>query len=352
MSDFLNQDKDFPYLVSQCVNIMNAMKGTTILKGEEWMTYSEGIGTKLLGHLVNMYSLYMGTNIKFNNDQTSKFIDFASINILSRAAWETYLCYYFIFIDPESKSEREFRFLIWDLAGYLERQGFNVELAVNRVKKMKELEDIEKLKERIKVHPKYLELTPNEQNKVLNSNWKFGKKIPELAKIAGFDEEHFGTIYSFLCGYSHNSRNSVMQVYYAKDHKTQQDLSKPEIAIATIILSNFIRSYSILHPHLSKMYNDNKLLKKVSEAWIAIGKGMKSSKIEVFEFVSERLLIDIKSLNLSTSFAELNMNEKDKLELLMDYGNLYFMNFTKGEVDSVKTMDDFIQLVMKYKDNI
>ena len=83
MTDFLNQDKDFPMLVSHCVNVMGALAGEPISKEESWIAYSEGIGTKLLGHLVNIYSLYNGTHIKLNDNKNIKFIIITLIKLLT-----------------------------------------------------------------------------------------------------------------------------------------------------------------------------------------------------------------------------------------------------------------------------
>lgn len=277
MSDVLNPEIDFPILVSHCIDVMGALAGEPIAKEESWISYSEGIGTKLLGHLVNVFSLYNGTKLKFGDKQNIKFIDFASMNILTRAAFEAYLCFYFIFRDSKDVNEREFRFLIWDLAGYLERQGFIAELEESRKTKNKEKLELDSLVVKIRDHQYFRSLDTREQARVLNSNWKFGKSIPELAELAGFDKEYFGTIYSYLCGYSHNSRNSVMQVYQAKDLLKQKVQAKSEIGLVIIILANFIKEYSQLHPKTDIVHNGNKYANGCCNAWIMIGKNMKKS---------------------------------------------------------------------------
>ena len=349
MNDYLNSENDFPFLFDKTFHIMSHMKGVKVSNG--WMTYAEGLGKKLLGHLTAVYSLYRGTNIILHNKAEIKFIDFSSICILSRAALETYLTFYFIFCDSKNQSEREFRYLVWDLAGYIERQGFLVELKESRRIKEKELNELNEVKKKIRSHQYFNSLSDSLKNRVLNGDWKMGNKIPDVAEKAGFSKEYIGTLYSYLCGHSHTSRASAMQVYQAEDFQMQKELAVSEVGIATILISCFLFDYSTLFFQIKNAFEKDKATYNCARAWRELGHNLKTSELEVIEYIANELQIDPHDLSKSTTFESLNLSNERIIELAKKFCKTHFITIDKDTMDNLKSINDLIEIVQVVREN-
>jgi len=349
MNDYLNQEKDFPFLFDRCFHIMSIMKGVKV--SNWWMTYAEGLGKKLLGHLTAIYSLHRGTNIVLHNKDEIKFIDFSSICILTRAALETYLTFYYIFCDSKNDSEKEFRFLIWDLAGYIERQGFLVELTESREIKARELEELTKVNEKIKLHPYFSSLTDSMKSRVLNGEWKMGNKVPDLAAFAGFNKQYIGTLYSHLCGHSHTSRASVMQVHRVADLSTEKELSLPDVGVATILLASFLIDYSTLFDEVRKALENERATYNCAKAWKKLGQDLKTSLLEVIEFISTELNIYSKSLSNVTTFESLNITKETKVKLLVKFSKNHFIDIKQIKEKEINTIGDLAEVIRLIREN-
>lgn len=265
----MTQEEDFIALLGHFKSVTSSLKGQVVEK--EWMIYVNGVGIKLFRHVSSLYSLYQGTKLQFGPNQFLDFVDYGSINVLTRAAFETALAFHFIFCEPADIEEREFRFMCWDYAGFLERQGFPTISDEGREVKVTEAKAMGKVKLEIQAHSSFERYTKKQQKKILDGEWRLGQSWTSIAVAAGYSEKYFKSIYSLLCGYAHTGRLSVLQIQQAKTKVIQKELADVCIGYSCIIMSNFLFGYSSLFPIADRTFRSNLPAFNVAQMWRNIG---------------------------------------------------------------------------------
>jgi len=245
------------------------MKGQPV--EEEWMILAEGMAMKLFGHVSSLLSLYQGTKLQIASDQFLDFVDHASINVLTRAAFETSLAFHFIFCEPTDADERDFRFMCWDYAGFLERQGFPTNTDEGRELKASEAKALDELDTKIQAHPRFAYFTDKLQKKILEGEWRPGRSWTSIAVSAGYSKEYFKSTYSYLCGYAHTGRLSVLQITQARTRDTQHSLADVCIGYGCIIMSNFLFGYASLFQNADQAFRSHRLAYQTAQMWREIG---------------------------------------------------------------------------------
>src|SRR3972149_10962802 len=87
---------------------------------------AEGLATKFFFHAASVLYLSRRTNIPDFPSAPLKFLDPASIDVLARAAFETFLAFHYVFVAPISSEEKDYRYWAWRAAGLAERQNITV----------------------------------------------------------------------------------------------------------------------------------------------------------------------------------------------------------------------------------
>ena len=231
---------------------------------------------KVFGHLSSLYMLRMGTRIKITDQSGINYVDVGSISVLARAAFETYLTFHFIFIDPASAEESRFRFDCWDLAGYLERLKHPTMSQEAKEKQSQELAQAEKTKAEIQVSPFYGNLSDKQRKALLKGEWKLHRSWHELAIRAGFGEAYFKSTYAYLCGHAHSGRVSVMQIQQALTREQQEAVSKVWFDVGKVIMAKFIVDYVLLCRATHEISTAYPEMMKVAMEWIAIARSASS----------------------------------------------------------------------------
>ena len=121
-----------------------AVRGKKLSGDLAWQVDAEALAMKLFFHLGSSFQLQEGTTLPEIAGVTPHYIDFPSVSTLTRAAFETYLCFHYIFIQPNSLEEKSFRHDIWELGGFLDRQRFTVTTPEGRAKLEEEKKVVEK----------------------------------------------------------------------------------------------------------------------------------------------------------------------------------------------------------------
>ena len=162
------------------------------------------------------------------------FFDSASINVVSRAAFETLLIFYHIFINPISVEERDFRYISWVLSGLIERQNFPIQSQKGKKQIEHEKEIIDAFIERLKANRHFEALSPKQQRAIIEKgNWRFSS-WSDLSVEAGLDETHGTSFYKYLCGYAHSGNLSALQIRDARSKHIQKELSASAMSLIMI----------------------------------------------------------------------------------------------------------------------
>ena len=176
------------------------------------------------------------------------FFDSASINIVSRAAFETFLIFHHIFIQPTSIGKRDFRYISWVLSGLIERQNFPILSQKGKKQIEHEKEIIDTCIDRLKTNKHFAALSPKQKRTIIEKgNWRF-LSWADLAVKAGLDATHGTSFYKYLCGYAHSSNLSVLQIREARSKHIQKELSASAMTLIMISMANMIKAYCDLFP--------------------------------------------------------------------------------------------------------
>jgi hypothetical protein len=265
----MDKEEEYITLLRHFVRVTGALRGEQLF--EEWMEFAEGISMKLFGHVSSLYLLYQGNRVRLNEKMYIDFIDHSSINVLTRAAFETALAFHFIFCDSNDIEERHFRFLCWDLAGFLERQGLHTISEEGRTLKAREAKMLEGVKNKIIAHHSFKKYTKKQQLGILKGNWRLWHSWSDIAVKAGYSKEYFESIYSYLCGYAHTGRLSVLQIQQAISRDVQKQLAKVCLDYGLIIISNFLFGYATLFPKVKEAFESDQTEFNIAKMWREIG---------------------------------------------------------------------------------
>lgn len=99
------------------IKIAEANKGTP-LGEDDRLLEAEGLCKKFMGHAASALCLFGSTTLPGVKvtDKGIRFFDPGSINVLGRAALEAFLVFHYVFIEPRSDDEKDFRYYLWLIA--------------------------------------------------------------------------------------------------------------------------------------------------------------------------------------------------------------------------------------------
>lgn len=246
----LNLNHDFLELHDFCVRATNLKDGVRIPESDRWMFDSQSLVTKLLFHTASVWHLSHGTKLR----DGKLFVDFSSGLVITVAAFETYLAFYYIFVNPSDPEERDLRHFAWRLYGLTERQKYRPFLRQESKELIdSELNEIDQLVEAIKQNKRFTMLDKDEQKHPLKGNWRRGLKWPELAEIAGFDKTSFERIYSYMKSFAHSEGRSAQQIPLGRNHNLQSELFNSCLLYSTVVLARFVFAYASLYSDVNEM---------------------------------------------------------------------------------------------------
>jgi hypothetical protein len=262
----MNQDADYDILLRLLVNVVQAQAGEPIAPGRSWLFDAETLAKKLFEHLVSLRALSKGHRFEFDGKPAFDFIDHSSIKVIARAAFETYLVFFFIYGGSDA-TLGEFRHTIWRYAGLIDRQKSPATTSEARQVQGDEKIEIERLKPGIEASPYLRTYTEQQAKKILAGDWRGGHPWHSLGTSAGFHESYFRGVYGYLCGYSHASYISAMQVGQARSLTEQRMLASMCIGIGAKLMAHFTHAYAELFKTAKSILMSDTVAKSVADRW-------------------------------------------------------------------------------------
>lgn len=260
----------YPVLLGLMIRLVDSQAGE-IKPGEAWRNNGKTLPLKLYRHLISMFRLSEGAMI----GDPLHHIDHSSINVIARAALETYLVWHYLF-GPQPTEQSKFRFLTWRLGGLMDIQQHKAMSTFGLEVQRDGLIQIEPLRKEITAFPQYQELTTKQQNKLLDGDWKIVMKTDDFASEAGFHGTYFKNVYRHLCGYSHASYISADQVATASELKMQTELAHGILGIGVVVMAHFACSYPKQFPEAQAVLDADPEAKAVAETWAFMAEDMNS----------------------------------------------------------------------------
>ena len=243
-------------LLDLLFQIIEAQSNQHIEPGQEWLNDAQVLSIKLYNHLTSIQRLSQGASTNHRGTAQTGYIDHASVQVVSRAALETYLVFFYIY-GTTNQSLSQFRYKTWHLAGLTDRQKFGAINEEARLKMAEENEMILRLKAEINQSEHFENFSDSQRKQLLKGHWRVGKSWKDLGEYAGFHGQYFENIYCYFCGYSHSSYASVLQVRDARSRDIQQMLTSAAFGLGLIVMAYFSLTYTRLFPNTNAVMSSN-----------------------------------------------------------------------------------------------
>lgn len=257
---------EYSTLLDLFLRLVESQAGKKIKPGDEWLNDAQVLATKLFRHLVSMQTLAAGATLEHDGIPVVFFVDHASVKVVARAALETYLVFFYLYGNPD-QSLCEFRHKTWCLGGLVDRQQFHVSTEQGHEVLAREKKAIEELMCKIESSPLIHTYTKRQRKELLKGKWRIGNDWADLGVCAGFHEKYFRNIYGYLCGYSHSSYLSALQVGQAQSNADQQILTQSILGIGVVLMAHFAFTYSAAFNTARAVLYANLSAMRVAERW-------------------------------------------------------------------------------------
>lgn len=238
---------DLANLTILAFEVMDSQTGKTIPDDRIWKNDAQILSIKIFRHLYSAIQICNGADFKRQNSEEITYIDFSSIAVLIRTAYESYLALHYIFSEHDHGIV-EYRHRAWRLAGLKDRAKLFANTAASQEKLRLEGLSIEEHMKRLQEHPHHQTLSKEGQIRVLGGEWiPFGgwKKVSLLAEI---HPRYFFDIYRSLSSYAHGGYISALQIRDTNTGPAQRAFSESLLANATFILAHLLHTYVKIFP--------------------------------------------------------------------------------------------------------
>ena len=268
MTDFtavtIPYDTEYSALLSLFIKLIESQNGNKIEPGDELLNDAQILSIKLFRHLTSMRLLAIGSAVEMHGMQDIYHIDHPSIKVIARAALETYLVFHFIF-DSKDQSLSKFRHKLWQIGGLAARQKYTTNSVHEHETLAKEKHALNELRAEVQKSHHFLTFTNRQQHQLLKGEWRTGVSWIDLGSSAGFHEQYFKNVYNYLCGYSHSSYASVLQIGQARSVDKQQMLTHAILGVGVVLMGHFTFSYSSVFPEAKQVLSANPKVRNIAE---------------------------------------------------------------------------------------
>ncbi len=263
-SEFRFSEAEYLALLELTYEVAQALTGKVSPDGR--MPDSQHLALKLYTHGVSAHWLYQGSKSTVPaSTGGSSFIDFSSIAVITRAALETYLTFFEVFVAPEDDDEFEFLYCLWHLSGHVIREGMvPLDQSLREDYEVAQ-EDIKALRDRMEATERYKALKPREKKNVLKG-WR-KRDWEAVAESAGFGLEFVRRLYAYYSGFAHADGLTAGLLMSAKTADDQRFHAQIHLVTIMIVLSKFILDYARLFEEASKVLPDYPLASDRARFW-------------------------------------------------------------------------------------
>jgi len=210
------QEQEYLSLLGLLFRVSAGIKGV-VTADPNRLQDAEGLAVKFAFHSASIFYLTRGTTIEDFPSEPLDFVDAASISVIARAAFETFLTFHHVFVSPQTDQDREFRYWAWLLSGLCERQKFPATLEKHQKQRADEKKQIQEHHKNLDANSIFQSLSKKQKDNIKKGRWwQVYGGWKRIATDAGLNELHASAVYGYLCGWAHSDSLSVLQVHTAK----------------------------------------------------------------------------------------------------------------------------------------
>lgn len=234
------------------------MKSVSDINELERLFDANSLVEKFIAHALTILHLSHGFIIQdLPSFPKINFPDSASIDVLTRAAMESFLVFHWVFFTPKTKDETNYRYLSYKAAGivetinYLEGKSEYEKLYADEKGKLDEIH------EKLKINTIFNSLKKDQKDKIfLRGEWRL-MSWTKLAENAGFGKLLAFKMYRNLMGAAHSSSLSVAQLVRGLTNKEVDKYIQPSINIMVILTANMIEEYCQMFPEAQVVFKNS-----------------------------------------------------------------------------------------------
>jgi hypothetical protein len=250
--------------------VVQSLEGTEFDDGR--IPDVELLAFKLYSHAISSYWLYQGTEADVPKSAGgTNFIDNASIIVLTRAALETYLTFFEVFIEPKKDDEFEFAYCLWYLSGKVILEEYDPIIETPEEKLESINMEIRQLRDRIKQTEVYENHTENQQKQILKG--KSFRNRYDIASSAGLSPNFIEMVYKYYSGFVHSDGYTSSQLFSSETTEEQKDFAELQLNILMILVSKFILDFTGKFKQSSYLLDMHPEIHRVAYVWSEVGAG-------------------------------------------------------------------------------
>lgn len=238
---------DLSNLMALAFEVMDSQTGRTIPDDRIWRNDAQILSIKIFRHLYSAIQICKGTDFKRQNLEEITYIDFSSIAVLVRTAYESYLALHYIFSEQDHNVV-EYRHRAWRLAGLKDRAKLFANTPESKEKLRLEGLSIEEHMTQLKAHPHHQTLGDKGKTRVLGGEWMPFGGWPKVSLLAEIHPRYFFDIYRSLSSHAHGGYISALQIRDTNTGPAQRAFSESILANATFILAHLLHTYVKIFP--------------------------------------------------------------------------------------------------------
>jgi hypothetical protein len=254
---------------------------TVDVEERERLSMAQGLSNKFIEHAVTILYLSSGTNLDLTSFRFS-FVDLVSMNVLTRASFEAFLTFHYVFYSPRTKEEADFRYLMYKATGILERHNFPTIIEKFEKIRLEDEKELARIRERLETNVVFLSLNKRQrvrffEGKELNlwrwdSNAKKVSSWRDLAVHAKFGEMIASHVYRLLAGQAHSSFLSVLQSLETRKSESQEKDIIFTTGVMNPMIANMVQEYCEVFPKAKESLRKDIEGGGIVKWWILMGR--------------------------------------------------------------------------------
>ena len=257
---------EFVNILSKLTNTYNERK----IDLENWEVHLESHLVKFILCSYSLGYLLEGTPM---TSKSVKFLDLSSIYLLRRAQIENYLMFYYLYVQPDSTEESEFKYSLFEASGLYNRQQYAASSPESLQKKELEKTKLNEWITKIQKNTYFQSIEPENKKRLL-------KKIPartlswtDLIKCSHLRTKLFLSIWKLYSNHAHSEMIGLIQLkeFIQKPENIQQtikDTLREAIWPICILIKDLTKKNPIINNEFKKI--DPQLISKIN-FWDKIG---------------------------------------------------------------------------------
>lgn len=219
-SDLITIKNHIDIIVKTLADLIQLYKNEINPSLDSGEAYIETLTVKILLATNTTLQLANGQNLKVL-DKEIQVIDISSLYVVARTIIECFLTIEYLFISDISQEERDFRFKLWKIAGFMMRQqAINDINKIHSAKIESEKEEIDQLKKEVKESVFYSQLSKHEIWKLDAYGIPRTISWSNLLNKSSINNNLLDGYYKLYSNYAHSEFVSIMQLNQMNLHIT------------------------------------------------------------------------------------------------------------------------------------